>query len=298
MLKPQELTAVILHFRTPERTIGCMRSLIEQGIQRIVLVDNSEDGGSSLRTMQSALQTFQRARIELNILNEDRNLGFAAGVNLALNYINVTGASNVILINSDARLAPGCVNALSSSLQKGAAVTAPLLISPNGATRQPISYYQKHTGIRSDHKLPGAIAYLTGACIALSRDTAKPKLFDEDFFFYGEDIMLSVQLCRDNMRCTVTETAQILHEGAGSARNGSPFYEYHINRGHCLLAAKLADNGWAFTLNLTGRVFFLPTRAMIRSIRNLSISPIRGLFLAIWDVVAERKRTMTPPPFQ
>jgi N-acetylglucosaminyl-diphospho-decaprenol L-rhamnosyltransferase len=290
--------AIVLNFRTPKRTLSCLRSLMEQGVRRIVLVDNSEDEEASLRAMQPALDALRCADVDLDVLSTGRNLGFAAGVNLALAHIKSTRASDVMLLNSDARLLPGCLSAMHDSLRAGAAATAPLLVANDGSIHQPISYYQRHTGILSNRPVPGAIAYITGACILLSLEVAQPKLLDEDFFFYGEDIVLAMQLHRYNMRCTVTENGLALHEGGGSARNGSPFYEYHINRSHCLLAAKLAGNSAEFAFNVAGRLMFLPIRAMIRSIRNRNVTPLISLFSAVCDVANGRTRTMTPPATQ
>jgi GT2 family glycosyltransferase len=289
-----ELAAVVLHFRTPGKTLDCLHSLAGEGIRRVVLVDNSEDGGASLQAMQAGLASLRKPGIAIDVLDEGRNLGFAAGVNLALAHVRRQGGADVLLVNSDARLLPGGLATLIAALRSGADAVAPMLVSPGGGKHSPVAYYQKHTAVMTRRALPGSLAYVTGACLLLSRAVAEPDLFDEDFFFYGEDVMLSAKFQAQGRRWAVPENAEVLHEGAGSARKGSLFYEYHINRGHLLLARKLSPS--------TGRhsvvqVMFLLVRAMIRSIRSGSTVPIMGLRMAFLGR-AEGQSVRPDPPDQ
>lgn len=288
------ITAIVLNFRTPDKTIKCLRSLAEQEIEHIVMVDNSEDQDSALHEMQPAIDDLRQAGINLEVLSEGRNLGFAAGINLALAHVNRDRSSDILLLNSDARLLDGCLSALSQALRRGAAAAAPVQIDPCGIVRSSISFYQKHTGILSTRRLPGSISYLTGACMLLSREIAKEQLLDEDFFFYGEDVMLGAWMQKRGLPFVATTEAQVFHEGAGSSHNGSPFYEYHISRGHWLLAAKLAKNLPSHLLNLAGRGIFLFARATFRSIRHRSTLPLRSTWIAAMDVARNRLKTMTP----
>lgn len=287
--------AIVLNFRTPEQTVSCLDSLVDQGIQHIVLVDNSEDQGVSLNAMRTDLERLRSDLIQLDTLSDGRNLGFSAGVNRALAHIARTNPADVLLINSDARLMPGCMDALLTSLHDGADLTAPMLVDSADIIHQPVSYYQKHTGLLSSRPLPGSVAFLTGACILISQTLASANLLDEEFFFYGEDVMLGATLKSRGMTHAVTENGQTMHSGGGSARNGSPFYEYHINRGHCLLAIKLACTPMQRAINLAGRLVYLPARAVLRSLRNGNMIPVISLWQAVRDVASGRLQTMTPP---
>ena len=287
--------AVVLNFRTPDQTVHCLNSLAEQGVQHIVVVDNSEDRGASLHAMRTDLERLRSELIELDVLSNGRNLGFSAGVNRALAHIARTRPANVLLLNSDACLMPGCMDALLTSLHDGADLTAPFLIDSADIIHHPVSYYQKHTGLLSSRPIPGSVAFVTGACILLSQTMVSGNLLDEDFFFYGEDVMLGAMLKNSGMTHAVTGNGLAMHSGGGSARNGSPFYEYHINRGHCLLAIKLARTPMQRAINLMGRLAFLPARAILRSLRNSNTVPIISLWQAVRDVAAGRLQTMTPP---
>ena len=291
-----KLVAVVLNFRTPDKTLDCLRSLAKEGITRVVLVENSEDGGASMHAMQSGLVGLCDAGVMVDIVDEGRNLGFAAGVNRALDSIMTRGLADVLLLNSDARLLPGCLQTLRDAIRSGADLAAPMLISAMGESKRPVSYYQIQTGLVSQHALPGALLFTTGACVLLSAHIVGPGLFDEAFFFYGEDVMLAAKLKEIGCRSVVAETAFAVHEGSGSSHNGSLFYEYHINRGHLLLARKLPKSAAGRLMSMLGRCVFLPLRALARALRSGESVPLRGFSLALLSVAKGEVEPLTPPP--
>lgn len=118
---------------------------------------------------------------------------------------------------------------------------------------------------------------------------------DEDFFFYCEDVSLGQDLLARGVEVIECQDAVIIHAGSGSARNGSLFYEYHINRGHWLLAAKLARSSLQRFVYIALRSVTLPARASIRCLRFRSLTPWRGLFAATLDVIKGQCRDLTPP---
>lgn len=286
--------AIVLDFRTPQRTLDCLQSLADEGVDRVVLVENSEDAGATLQAMRAGLDRLRGTGMAIDVLDENRNLGFAAGVNRALLHIREHQDADVLLLNSDARLASGSLEALCDALEGGADVAAPLLVDAAGKLHSPVCYYQPHLAMLTRRAFPGSFSYVTGACVLLSEAVARPGLFDEDFFFYGEDVMLGAMLHAQDKRCVVVETASVQHDGAGSARNGSLFYEYHINRGHLLLARKLPHGIVDSCLSLFGRGLVLPLRAILRSTRFRSLIPMEAFVSAAADIVRSRKKTFTP----
>jgi GT2 family glycosyltransferase len=125
----------------------------------------------------------------------------------------------------------------------------------------------------------------------------KERLFDEEFFFYGEDIELGWRLTALGIDQVPVAKAMVNHEGSASSRNGSMFYEYHINRGHWLLARKTSKNRGEYIAALAARLIILPFRSIIRSVRFASLVPIRALWMATFDVACGRRQTLTPPAY-
>ncbi|OZB61409.1 MAG: hypothetical protein B7X31_10755, partial [Thiomonas sp. 13-66-29] len=138
----------------------------------------------------------------------------------------------------------------------------------------------------------------SGCCLLIRADQVRPDLFDKDFFFYGEDVMLGFDLARRGVSVAECKEATVIHAGSASAKNGSMFYEYHMVRAHWLLARKLARNGFERNLFVAARCVTMPLRACVRSVRGRSLTPWRGLFAATADVLRGRCRSFTPPAVQ
>lgn len=86
-----------------------------------------------------------------------------------------------------------------------------------------------------------SLKYSSGCALLIDINKLPGSILDEDFFFYGEDVELALRAKGLGLEATECHEAHIYHEGSGSARRGSLFYEYHINRGHWLLAKKLSN---------------------------------------------------------
>lgn len=288
-------TALVLHFRTVTATTDCLASLVADGIRAVVLVDNSADGGRSLDRLFDAIEPLLSAGLALRVERPMRNLGFAAGVNLGLSSIRRHfGPSPVLLINSDATLEHGATPRLVDAIMSGAELATPVLLSPTGE-RSGVAYYHRVSGLILRKPVPGAIRHLSGCCLLISAKLASADLFNEAFFFYGEDAFLGWRMHRDGIEGVVVKEARVMHAGSGSSRKGSMFYEYHMARAHLLLARQLSRRSWEYGFLLVGRAVFLPLRAIWRSVRQRSTVPCMALWLAAIDAALGRLRDLTPP---
>ncbi len=101
------VTAVVLNYRAPEQTSLAVRSLQSSFTppSTIVVVDNSPDDGPS--SMSSLLH--RTARQGVTLIDAPRNLGFAGGVNVGIGAAIGLSSEFVLLVNSDAVLAPDAI---------------------------------------------------------------------------------------------------------------------------------------------------------------------------------------------
>ena len=286
---------LILHFRQQAHTAACLASLLGDGIQRALLVDNSEDGGQSLEALRPTLDELTAKGLEIEICEPGRNLGFSAGINRGLVEIHQRfGRVCVLLINNDARLRLGAHEALRNALVENGGLAVPRMQS--GVRAVDSVFYHRATGLLLRKNVPGTFEYLSGCCMLLDPELSGSALFDESFFFYGDDAELGWRLSRVGVSQHKVPDAIVEHDGSIGSRNGSLFYEYHMSRAHWLLARKLSDSHLQYIQYLFGRVIFLPLRAVLRSIRQRSLAPVRGLAMASWDVFHGRNRSLTPSP--
>lgn len=76
-IETTEVAGLVLHFRTETQTMGCVKSMVDEGVRAIVIVDNSEDEGRSLACVRDALDSLRLIGLALEIVTAARNLGFA-----------------------------------------------------------------------------------------------------------------------------------------------------------------------------------------------------------------------------
>jgi GT2 family glycosyltransferase len=290
----RECIAVLLHFRSVDLTLRCVASLDAQGVDAVVIVDNSEDAGFSLSALRAGLPA---GRIHVRYLEPGTNLGFARGVNTAVAAIvSERRDVDLLLINSDATLAPGTVDHLRRAVAGEAAViAAPSIDGPTGLV--PARTYYRHLSGAITPAGPGWLGHglLGGACLMVHRSLVKAPLFDESFFFYGDDIELGYRMGKHGVILADVPEGIVIHQGSGSSGNGSLFYEYHMSRAHLLLVGKLGYSPPTRIALLGARMVSLGLRAAVRSFRYRSVRPWKGLVMAFFDVSRGRHRTLTPP---
>lgn len=286
--------ALVLHFRDAERTSRCLASLAREGIRRVMIVDNSDDGGVSLAGLLGNAGILPGAGLAVDVLDPGTNLGFSAGVNRGLARIREREPGCcVLLLNSDAELRPGCHEALRSGIREGLQLASATMVSPGGA-RLRCAYYQPYLAVLSSSRWWGSFRYLSACCFMVAPALATPPLFDERFFFYGEDIELGWRLVKAGIAHDVVDGASVDHEGSAAAGNGSFFYEYHMARAHLLLPWVLARTRVARWAMLSTRLLVLPLRATVRSVRSRTLVPWRGLLFAAWELASRAAPSIKP----
>lgn len=276
-----KICAIILNYRDAARTEACLRSLTGSGLEMALVVDNSasEPAANELAGRlgrQTALFDYT-----LKLLNPGRNLGFARGVNLAINDATALRCDAFLIINNDAVALPGMLERLAAALTDPDAMMAgPTAINAAGKP-QPMLWYQRFFGSLTARPLPGSFPYLSGCCLLVRRDMLQEgKLFDEDFFMYGEDTLLGWLLASAGKKPLHLDDAFVRHGGAGSSRRGELFYEYHMARAHVLLAMKTRRHALEMPLLLAGKCVGLGLRALWRSLHFGSTVPLRAFFMA------------------
>ena len=123
----RRIAAVVVNHRTPTDTRLAVRSLLasRRPVQQVIVVDN--DGPDELRGAAAAWGP------AVTYLHTGANLGFAGGMNAGVRAALDGGADAVLLVNSDAVVAPSCLDATSSARSTRAGRTrrscAPLLLA-------------------------------------------------------------------------------------------------------------------------------------------------------------------------
>lgn len=181
-----------------------------------------------------------------DLLEQPTNAGFGAGADAGLRHAAARGCEVVVLLNPDARLRPGALEALRDAcLADRRALLSPVVVRPDGRTWFDGSRIDLRTG-RTGRRLagPDARPWLSGACLAACADAwAAVGGFDEDYFLYWEDVELSLRWASAGGAVRVLPEAVAVHavggtQDGGHAGKSLTYYRYNC-RNRLLLARGL-----------------------------------------------------------
>ena len=254
------VSAVIVHYRTPEQTVRAARAVAETapGVA-IVVVDNASGDAVGER-----LSSVPGARL----VTETQNRGYGAACNRGARE---TAGDYLLFLNSDAAVAPGTVAALVTALEQdpGAAAAGPRLVNPDGSLQPSIQrlptpwrifcessglaalsggrgFLRGHTKTREDHTRAREVTALKGAALLLRRSAFDEiGSFDEAFFLYAEETDLLARLSARGHRILYEPGARVTHLGGGSG--GDALFGHvhaglirYVEKHHGRAAARLA----------------------------------------------------------
>lgn len=217
--------------RVIRQSLDSVRRLEYPNKEKIVIDNNSTD---------SSIEIIKREFPDFQLVRNDKNLGFAAGMNVG---IKKAKGDFILLFNNDAVAQPRSLSILVERAMSdhyiGLVGGLILFYKPNNVIWSLGGMFDPLTGtIWSEglgQLLPAKIGngktvldvdYLSGCVLLLKREVIdKIGLFDEGFFLGGDDIDFSLRAKRAGYRCVLDSSAIIWHIGSYSLRH-LPLFSY------------------------------------------------------------------------
>lgn len=205
------LSLIIVSFNSAAVLEGCLRS-IGEGYEVIVVDNASSDESAAIAQ-----------RLGARVIVNPRNLGYGAACNRGA---AAASGTELIFLNPDVRLAPGCLDKLlemAASFPQAAAL-GPRIINADG-TRM----FQAHSYIEmqsqrmcTEEALPGgdcSVGFLSGAILMVRRRAFEAVGgFDEAIFLYYEDDDLCHRLRQNGAALIYVHEALARHSKGTSSR--------------------------------------------------------------------------------
>ncbi len=283
----KKIAVIILNYFGTVDTLDCVNSVFLELEAKIFLVDNSNNHSEAKKLKMLFIKNDN-----IELLFPEENLGFAGGVNFALRQALREGFNRFLLLNNDAVLKPSTGQFLLSAWESHPGSLMSPIINWDGNSLSG-RYYHCYLGLIASKPYGGYgwIFYLTG-CVMLFDEQLINKVgcFDEQFFMYGEDIEYCCRALAHGAKVLSLPRQLVRHAGSKSAIQGSFFYEYHIARGHFLLTFKIFDDPYRIILSLLGKSLSLSLRALVRSLRYLSLIPLFALIVAPFPLKVRVKK--------
>ncbi len=235
------VAVIIVNYRTPVLAIKCVRALDAARTAfpglRVVLVDGGSGDGSVEQIAAGVADLDWVTLLPLAV-----NGGFAFANNQAIAALERSGPlpDAIALINPDARVRPGALEALAALLEREprAGAVGALLIheddsAQSSAFRFPSIRGEFCRGARThllerlllmpptsiDSDIASEVPWVTGAAVMLRTAALQGSgLFDEGFFLYFEETDLMRRLRRHGWSIWHEPLARVVHDG-GAATN-------------------------------------------------------------------------------
>jgi hypothetical protein len=242
------LAIIIVTWNVRDLVMDCLRSACEdldcsQISGQIWVVDNA----SSDDTAKQARDSFP----QVHVLEQNQNLGFAAGNNVALRAIGFPNGSDlppfILLLNPDTIVHRGALQALIDGTEStGAGLSGARLIYGDGTFQHsafafpglaqlildlfpvPARLHESRLNGRYSRSLyasnqPFEVDHPLGATFLLRREVIQQTgLFDEQFHLYCEEIDWALRIRKAGWKAVCIPTAEVTHFGGQSTSQVRP----------------------------------------------------------------------------
>jgi N-acetylglucosaminyl-diphospho-decaprenol L-rhamnosyltransferase len=280
-------SAVIVDYDAGPFLADCVRSLDDQGLAELIVVENGDADAARATLAAHGLEGTP-------LLATGRNLGYGAGANRGL--AATERGEHVLICNPDLVVHEGGLDRLGAALDAHAewAIVGPRILTPEGAT-YPSARRFPALWVAAGHALLGAVFpnnsftrryrtpdlpdrptevdWVSGACF-LARRSVLDEVggFDEGYFMFAEEMDLCWRVKRAGWRVGFEPSAAVTHYEGVSRRR----HPYGMALAHHRSALRFASR----TTSGPKRVL-LPLAALGLGVR----------LLAIWSAILAR-RTM------
>lgn len=234
----QQLSVVIVNFRTPGFVIDCLTTLLPEldGIDgRVVIVDN-HSGDDSPGIIRAWLAQHDVAGKVLFVQSE-HNSGFAGGNNTGIQSLK---ARYYLLLNSDTLIRPGAIRIMLETAMRfpEAGLVSPRLEWPDGAGQESCFQFPTpfseliaaaQTGVISRCFSRYIVAWpvqtqiarpqwTSFACVLVREEVFRQVgLMDEGYFMYFEDVEFCHRASKAGWRIVHNPEARVVHLRGGSS---------------------------------------------------------------------------------
>ena len=259
-----KVSIIIPNWNGLEDTIECLESLKKISYQNyeVIVVDN-DSRGKDAEVLRCRFADYIR------LIRNDKNLGFAGGVNVGIRYAQSNCKPDfLLLLNNDTVVAADFL----TKMVESAITDNSIGIVGLEAYQYGLSAGARQGFIVKVQILEARIAFigikqikawrsnnseaLNGCCLLIRSDVIeKIGYFDESYFCYWEDFDFYVRAKEAGYRMICTPAAKIWHKASQTTRKVSGFAYYYFHRNKIRFMKKHATK-WEYRWFMIYNLFF------------------------------------------
>ncbi|MCG6536882.1 MAG: glycosyltransferase family 2 protein [Syntrophales bacterium LBB04] len=240
------VSVVILNFNGKTCIERCIDSVLAQDYAHleVIVVDNGSVDGSP--------ELIKRKYKEVLLVENGRNLGFAAANNIGIRY---TRGIYTVVMNNDTELESTCIGMMKKAIEKdaryGACASKIYLESDHDLLdaagivifRDGLSIGRGRLERGDFYDREEEVFFASGCCFMARRSMLKDvklgnEYFDEDFFMYADDTDLGWRARLRGWKTIYTPQARLYHAHSAASGSYSPLKAFHVERNRIWIAVK------------------------------------------------------------
>ena len=250
MKNKPKVSIVVLNYNNPNDTIECINSLMRNSYENfdVILIDNGSTDNS--------VELLKPIKYKnLIFIQNEKNLGFAGGCNVGIQYALQNGADYVLPLNNDTIIKEDFLDSLVGQASK---------YPDAGAIGPKIYFYDEpdkiwfaggyidwkydgaHTGYGklddNKYNTEQSVEFITGCAMLIKREVIeKVGLLESSFFAYQEDVDFCVRVRKAGYKCIYIPYPEVWHKGGKTSKKQgrmSPFHRYLGTRNKIVLMKK------------------------------------------------------------
>jgi GT2 family glycosyltransferase len=287
------VSVIVVNWNAKRLLLECIRSILERNdgfLRDLIVVDNGSVDGSG--------EAVQSVSPLVRVIENKENLGFARANNLGVAH---SSGEYLFFVNSDVVVSAGCIKELATYLEvnPSVAIVGPRLLNPDGSLqpsckRRPTLWRSLCLSIglhgmfpRNKYLCGEDMHYfahdetieaetLVGAFLGVRKAALDDVgLFDERFFFYGEEVDLCMRAKAAGWRVVFHPNAEATHLGGGSSSSDPERFLLQMHKSRYLFWRKHASS--LVQLLYTLIAILRNTRLIVLSLGAVLLGPA-----AIW----------------
>jgi GT2 family glycosyltransferase len=238
---------VILNWNCKDDVLECLRSVMKFDYPnyQVMVVDNASTDGSP--------EAIKSEFLDVKVIVNDANLGFAAGNNVGLQYVLEHGNEYALLLNNDTVVAPNMLRELVTIGENDEQIG---IVSPKiyyheeenklwyaGARKGWLRGIGATIGLDEEdegqYDVVQRVDYAFGCGMLIKREVLeRVGLLDSRFFLYHEDCDFCLRAAKSGFKTVYVPQARMWHKVSASTKTTSYIQDYHRARSRIIFFTK------------------------------------------------------------